>query len=256
MVFVGHGSPVNAFADNAWSRGFAAIGAGLPRPRAVLAISAHWYVRGTLLTSAARPETIHDFNGFPRYMYEIAYPAPGDPELAREAARLLADLGAEATERRGIDHGVWAVLLRMYPAADVPVVQLSVDRRLPPAEAIGAGRALASLRDEGVLILASGNVTHNLGDALRRGALDDTETPPWARRFDEAAARALEARDDGALAALWPGTDDGLASHPTPEHWAPLLYAYGAADEADRVSFPVTGFDFGSLSMRCAIFSP
>jgi 4,5-DOPA dioxygenase extradiol len=254
VVFVGHGSPINAFEDNEWSRGFAALGRGLPRPRAVLAISAHWYVDGSFLTAAQRPATIHDFGGFPRYMYEASYPAPGDPALARTAAALLAAHGAGTSEGRGLDHGAWTALCLMFPAADVPIVQLSVDQRLTPAEAMELGRALSPLRDDGVLVLGSGNVTHNLGDALRQAAAGKAETPTWARRFDDDVAHALEHRDGARLAALYPGTDDGRASHPTADHWLPLLYAYGATDERDRTAFPIAGFDFGSLSMRTAVF--
>jgi 4,5-DOPA dioxygenase extradiol len=176
VLFLGHGSPMNAIEDNAWSRAFRELGRDLPRPRAVLAISAHWYVAGTFLTGEERPRTIHDFGGFPRALYEVRYPAPGDPALASRVAGLL---GATAGLRDdwGLDHGAWSVLRHLFPAADVPVVQLSLDARVPPRGHLEMGRALAPLRDEGVLVLASGNVTHNLRMAFQAMAHGATEPP-------------------------------------------------------------------------------
>ena len=166
VLFVGHGSPMNAIEDNRWSRGFRSLGALLPRPRAIMSVSAHWYVEGTFTTASAHPETIHDFGGFPEALYRIQYPAPGDPALALRAASLAGAGRATTTEGWGLDHGTWSVLLHLWPAADVPVVQLSIDGRLPPDRHLAIGRALAPLRDEGVLILGSGNVTHNLRQAF------------------------------------------------------------------------------------------
>ena len=251
-LFVGHGSPINAIEDNVWSRAFRALGAALPRPRAVLCVSAHWCARGSFLTSNERPRTIHDFAGFPAPLYAVEYPAPGDPALARRAAALLGG-GARTTDEWGLDHGAWSVLLHLFPRADVPVVQLSVDLSLRPAEIVAAGRALAPLRDEGVMVLGSGNVTHNLRhafDSLRRG---ETAPPEWASSFDAAAARAVEARDldflEGALAG-----EAGRTAHPTPDHYLPLLYVVGAAADGERPTWPIVGFDMSSLSMRAALF--
>ncbi len=252
VLFVGHGSPMNAIEDNQWARGFRDLARALPRPRAVLAVSAHWYVEGTFTTASARPETIHDFGGFPEALYRIQYPAPGDPALARRAAGLVGAGRATTTEGWGLDHGTWSVLLHVWPAADVPVVQLSIDGRLPPDRHLAIGRALAPLRDEGVLILGSGNVTHNLRQAFAAMRSGDRATPAWARDFDGEVARALSAHDTGALVRA-PTTEAGRMAHPTPDHYLPLLYVAGAAGPGDDVRFPITGFDLGSLSMRCAI---
>jgi 4,5-DOPA dioxygenase extradiol len=251
VLFAGHGSPMNAIEDNAWSRGHAALADLMPRPRAILAVSAHWESDGVFTTLDDPPATIHDFGGFPPELYAMRYPARGDRALAERVARLT---GGAAADGRGLDHGTWAVLHRMYPAADVPVVQLSLDVRATPAGHLAIGRALAPLRDEGVLILASGNLTHDLRDAFSRMRRGDATTPGWATRFDADAARALEARDEAWLVRAL-DTPDGDRAHPTPEHWLPILYAFGASDREDAVSFPVTGFDLGSLSMRCALFA-
>jgi 4,5-DOPA dioxygenase extradiol len=249
VLFVGHGSPMNAVEDNRWSRAFQGLAATLPRPRAVLSVSAHWYGPGTALTGQARPPTIHDFGGFPPELYAMQYPAPGDPDLARQVAGLLGSVAASVRTDWGLDHGTWCVLRHLLPAADVPVVQLSLDEDLPPAGHLLLGRALAPLRDQGVLLLGSGNVTHNLRDAFGRMGRGDVQTPDWAAAFDADVARAATQHDADWLARA-AGTDDGRRSHPTPDHWLPLLYAAGAADGGDAVSFPVTGFDLGSLSMR------
>ena len=253
VAFVGHGSPMNAISDNDWSRGFHALGAALPTPAAIVAISAHWYLPATLITGDERPRTIHDFGGFPRALYEIQYPARGDVRLAERIRGLLADRRARLSEEWGLDHGTWSVLHHMRPAADVPVVQVSIDRRLAPAEHLAIGRALAPLRDDGVLILASGNVTHNLGHAMRALHRGDATTPEWAAGFDRDVATALGQRDHAFLTHALE-RDAGRLSHPSPDHYLPLLYAAGASDADDSVRFPVTGFDLGSLSMRSAVF--
>jgi 4,5-DOPA dioxygenase extradiol len=252
VLFLGHGSPMNAIEDNPWSRALRALARDLPRPRAILAVSAHWYVRGTFATSSEKPETIHDFGGFPDELYRVQYPAPGDPALARRVIGLVGDQRASLSTEWGLDHGTWSVLVHLRPAADCPVVQLSIDGRLAPAGHLAIGRALAPLRDEGVLILGSGNVTHNLGHAFAAWRRGDRATPDWARAFDEEAAGALAARDPERLARVL-GTEEGRLSHPTPDHYLPLLYAAGAAGD-DPVRFPITGFDMGSLSMRSVVF--
>ena len=252
VVFVGHGSPIHALAPSEWSRGFEQLAAGLPRPRAIVAISAHWFVNGTYVTGTERPRTIHDFGGFPRPLYEIEYGAPGNLDLARRVRGMLGR-GVALDEEWGFDHGSWTALKWMYPEADIPVIQLSIDRRLTPQQHVELGRGLAELRGEGILILGSGNITHNLRDAFGRG-LGAGGSPEWATRFDSTVSAALTQRDESALVELWPNTDDGRRAHPSPDHWFPLLYAYGATDDADEVSFPVEGFDYGSLSMRSVRF--
>jgi 4,5-DOPA dioxygenase extradiol len=253
VVFVGHGSPMNAITDNTWSRGFRELGRQLPRPRAILAVSAHWFVGGTFLTDQERPETIHDFGGFPRELHEVSYPAPGDPVLAEAVSRLLASHGAATRSDWGLDHGTWSVLVHTQPGADCPVVQLSIDARLPPAEHIAIGRALRPLRNEGVLILGSGNVVHNLRDAFTNMRSGRDQTPAWASDFDAQMASALSARDEARLSMA---LDDelGRTAHPTPDHYLPLLYTLGASTDEDVVSFPINGFDLGSISMRSVVF--
>jgi len=258
VLFVGHGSPMNAIEDNAWSRAFGTLAGLLPRPRAVLAVSAHWFVPATLTTVNDRPETIHDFYGFPDELYAVEYPAPGDPALARRISALLgkdragSGAGAAPTEDWGLDHGTWSVLRHLFPAADVPVVQLSIHAGLAPADHLALGAALKPLRDDGVLVIGSGNLTHNLGHAMRAWSRGARATPAWATAFDEAAAAAIGRRDTGWLIDAL-NTREGKLAHPTPDHWLPALYAAGAADERDAVRFPVTGFDYTSLSMRAVL---
>jgi 4,5-DOPA dioxygenase extradiol len=253
VLFIGHGSPMNAIEDNEWSRGFQRIATMLPRPRAVLSVSAHWFVPGTFTTGNDRPETIHDFGGFPQALFDIQYPAPGDPELARRVATLLASASATVRTDWGLDHGTWTVLRYLYPDASLPVVQLSLDHRASPATHLALGRALAPLRQEGVLIIGSGNVTHNLRHAMQSMRAGDRSLPDWASSFDADVARALEQHDGDALGRLLE-TDAGRLSHPSPDHYLPVLYVAGAASASDAVRFPVTGFDLGSLSMRSAIY--
>jgi 4,5-DOPA dioxygenase extradiol len=252
VLFVGHGSPMNAIEDNQWSRGFTRLAGLLPDPKAVLSVSAHWYVPGTFLTGNEHPRTIHDFGGFPPELYQEQYPAPGSVELARRVAKLVGE-GASLRTDWGLDHGTWSVLKYLRPEADVPVVQLSIDARLRPKAHLAIGRTLAPLRDEGVLILGSGNVTHNLRHAFASWQSGDTDTPSWAQAFDADVARAAGQHDGEALAAL-AESDAGRISHPTPDHYFPLLYAAGAADERDQVKFPLTGFDMASLSMRSVLW--
>lgn len=252
VAFVGHGSPMNAIEDNEWSRGFRELGERLPRPSAILAISAHWYIRGTAVTGNEVQETIHDFGGFPAPLYEMQYPAKGDPVLAQSVVDLLGADVASVKDDWGLDHGTWSVLCHMRPAADCPVLQISIDARVDAARHVEIGRALAPLRDDGVLILGSGNVVHNLGDAFGRMRSGDSATPAWASEFDEIVTSSLRAHDASGLARLLESAE-GRKAHPTPDHYIPILYAAGAGGD-DEVSFPITGFDLGSISMRSVIF--
>lgn len=248
VLFAGHGSPMNALADNGFTRALTALGRALPRPKAVIAVSAHWYGDGLKVQASAHPKTIHDFGGFPRELYEIEYPAPGDPALARALGDALAPQGAILTEDWGLDHGAWSVLRHLFPKADVPVVQLSIDRRRSFEEHDGLGQKLAAFRAQGVLILGSGGITHNLGKLQAPGA----ETPAWAGDFDRAVATAIEGDDREAL--VEPARLPGAAlSVPTPDHYLPLVYARAAA-AGDKASFPVTGFEHGSLSLRSVLW--
>lgn len=243
---------MNAIEDNPWSRGFRALGLRLPTPTAILSISAHWYVPGTFLTGDEQPKTIHDFGGFPDALFAMQYPARGDVALARRVAQLVGDR-ASLSAQWGLDHGTWSVLHHLRPAADVPVVQLSIDLRLPPQDHLAIGKRLAPLRTEGVLIIGSGNITHNLRDAFRNMHAGTTSTPQWAARFDAEAAQALSQHDNDLLARAV-DSEHGRMSHPTLDHYLPLLYASGAADPRDAVTFPIEGFDAGSLSMRSVLF--
>jgi 4,5-DOPA dioxygenase extradiol len=254
VLFVGHGSPMNSVLDNAWSRGFAGLAQRVPEPRAILAVSAHWFVDGTFLTADSQPRTIHDFGGFPQALYEIRYPAPGQPELATRIRHLLGEQRAALSGEWGLDHGTWSVLHWMYPEARIPVLQLSIHKRLSVQQHLALASSLSELRHEGVLILASGNITHNLRDAIGRMHAAAPATPDWAQRFDQTIADVLAQRDTRKLLTLWPGSSDGQLSHPSPDHYLPLLYAYGATDAEDRASFPIEGFDLGSLSMRSVLF--
>jgi len=240
-LFVSHGSPLEAVEDDPWSRALAAWAAKRPKPRAAVVVSAHW--EGPLAaTSSPNPKTIHDFSGFPRELYEIQYPAPGDPALAREVARRL---GADLDPRRGLDHGAWVPMRHLYPNADVPVVQVS----LPPGgDVLAMGRALADLRNDGVLLVGSGGAVHNLGDL--DWAKPDGAPEPWAAGFDVWAAERAAAID-GASLARWEslGPEAGRA-HPTHEHWRPILFAVGAALPEDRVETLYQGFRYGTLSLR------
>ena len=244
-LFVGHGSPMHAIQDGVWPRAWAKLGRDLPRQRAILCISAHWYVPGSFVCALEQPPTIHDFGGFPPELYEIQYPAPGSPELANRVAALT---GARAVRDWGLDHGTWSVLRHMYPKADVPVVQLSIDSRLRPNQHLELGAKLKPLAAEGVLVMGSGNITHNLRDAFKAMQTSETATPKWASDFDREAAEALDRNDHQHLAEML-NTPNGQQNHPTPDHYIPLLYA--AAASQNKPTYPAKGFDLSSLSMRC-----
>lgn len=246
-IFFGHGNPMNALARNEYTEGWAAVGAGMERPRAVLCVSAHWYVPGTAVTATPAPRTIHDFGGFPRELYEVKYPAPGSPELAGRVRELLAPVGVGLDTRWGLDHGTWSVLCHVFPDADVPVVQLAIDETLPAAAHYELGRRLAPLRDEGVLVVGSGNVVHNLhAYAWGRQRVEPLE---WAVRFEARARELLLAGEHEPLVNYESLGRDALLSVPTPEHYLPLLYVIATRREGDEVTFPVEGFDGGSVSM-------
>jgi 4,5-DOPA dioxygenase extradiol len=253
VLFLSHGSPMNAILDNSFSRELRTLGEVLPEYSAVLAISAHWYVSGTYLTGEAAPKTIHDFGGFPRELYEVEYPARGDSALAERVAAMLQARGATLRTDWGLDHGTWSMLRHVRPAADRPVVQLSIDHRLKPEEHLAIGKALAPLREQGVLIVGSGNATHNLRYAMTAMQRGDQSVPDWASAFDRDLAHAIEQRDEGFLVHAL-STDAGRMNHPSPDHYLPLLYAAGATSRDEAVSYPVGGFD-GSLSMRSVRWS-
>jgi 4,5-DOPA dioxygenase extradiol len=245
-AFIGHGSPMNALDHNRYTAAWAAFGAGAPVPRAVLVVSAHWYINAAAVTSMEAPRTIHDFFGFPDELFALEYPAPGDPALAAEVVAVAAPIwvGLDA-DSWGLDHGTWSVLLHAVPGATIPVLQLSIDATKPFADHVALGAALAPLRERGVLIVGSGNAVHNLRlvDFDRPDAAED-----WNRRFDEAVADVMTS-DPGGAARLGEHPDFAIA-HPTPDHFIPLLYVAGLAAAAGQTaSVLVDGYAYGSLSM-------
>jgi 4,5-DOPA dioxygenase extradiol len=246
-VFVGHGNPMNALARNGWTEAWAGLAASMPRPRAILAVSAHWYLPGTRVTANARPPTIHDFGGFPRALYDVQYPASGAPELARSVQRLLAPTPVVLDDSWGLDHGTWSVLVHVIPDASVPVIQLALDETAPAEAHLQLARRLRPLRDEGVLVLGSGNVVHNL-HAYAWGR-HPVAPHDWAVRFEARLRALLAARDVDAVAAYERMGEEAALAAPTPEHFLPLLYVLALLDGDEPITFPVEGFDGGSVSM-------
>ena len=246
-IFLGHGNPMNALQRNDYTQAWAAIGARIPRPKAVLAVSAHWYVPGTRVTAMQAPRTIHDFAGFPTELYQVTYPAPGDPALADRLRGVLSPTFVGLDEQWGLDHGTWAVLRHVFPRADVAVVQLSIDATQPAQFHYGLGKRLAPLRDDGVLVVGSGNLVHNLHAYAWGG--HPVEAFDWAVRFEERVRQLLLAGDDSPLVAYQTLGHDALLSVPTPDHYLPLMYVIALRRPGEQISFPVEGVDGGSVSM-------
>jgi len=248
-IFFGHGSPMIALENNATSALWAELGGAMPPPKAILAISAHWETRGTAVTAMDRPRTIHDFGAsFPEALFDARYPAPGDPALARRVTDLLAPTVVVMDEGQwGLDHGVWTVLCKIFPAADVPVVQLSLDVGLSPAQHFELGRRLAPLRDEGVLIMGSGNIVHNLR-VMDRNAQGGPGFD-WARRFMDEIRAAIEADEPERVVGFEGLGRDAALSTPTPEHLWPLLYVLGARRPRERARIVNDHIEYGSLAM-------
>ena len=245
-AFFGHGNPMNALEVNRYTSSWRAFGQAVPRPRAVLVVSAHWYINATAVTAMPRPRTIHDFYGFPQELFDVQYPAPGLPELAEEIQDVVKPtwVGADV-DSWGIDHGTWSVLVHAFPDASIPVVQLSINADKPLDYHLELGAKLAPLRERGVLVVASGNVVHNLG-GMNRDLVD--EGYEWAQRFDSSAKEQMLA-DPTAVASL-DAHRDYRSAVPTPDHFIPLLYLAGLASKAsDGVDVLVDGYAYGSLSM-------
>jgi 4,5-DOPA dioxygenase extradiol len=248
VLFFGHGNPMNAIAENPYAPRWGEIGRAIGKPKAVLAISAHWYVEYSAVTAMERPRTIHDFGGFPRALYEVQYPAPGDPALASRVQALLApQTPVELDTQWGLDHGTWSVLTHVFPDAEVPVVQLSIDETQPPLFHYELGKRLAPLRDEGVLIIASGNIVHNLHTFA--WGRHPVEAFQWATNFEARVRELLLERRHEPLIDYESLGRDALLSVPTPDHYLPLLYVLGATIPGDTIAFPVEGVDGGSISM-------
>jgi 4,5-DOPA dioxygenase extradiol len=249
VVFFGHGSPMNTLERNKYTESWRALGESIPQPKAILCVSAHWYTEGTAVTAMEKPKTIHDFYGFPQALFDVQYPAPGDPRLAGRVRGLLEPVDVQLDESWGLDHGTWSVLKHAYPDAKIPVVQLSIDGTKPPAFHYEIGKRLAPLRDEGVLVAGSGNVVHNLRLMKRGGgpAFD------WAVRFNEKVREALASRDHRALIEFERLAEDARLAVPTPEHYLPLLYIAALQREDEPMSLVVDGYEMGSLSMLTAV---
>lgn len=251
-LFLGHGNPMHAIQENRYTDVWRQLGEQLPRPKAILVISAHWVTRGTAVTAMSHPRTIHDFGQFPQALFDMQYPAAGDPPLAEKVKQQLGASNIKLDHQWGLDHGTWGVLVKMYPKADIPVVQLSLDAALSPEEHYQLGQQLSSLRDEGVLLLASGNTVHNLSMARwgKEGGIYS-----WAEDFDQRVQEALGSATGDSHHPLvdymqFPGAQ---LANPTPEHFLPLLYILGAARADDQITVPVTGMDMGSISMTSVL---
>ena len=244
-LFVGHGSPTNAIEDNEFSRSWAEAGSALPRPRAILCVSAHWETQGTYVTAMRKPKTIHDFYGFPQALFEMQYPAPGSQELARLVCASIHETEVRLDQEWGLDHGAWSVLSRMFPAADIPVVQLSLDRGREAEAHYELARSLRALRKRGVLILGSGNIVHNLGRLVWQDTAYD-----WAVEFDERVKRLIASGDHDAIIQYQRLGQAARLAVPTNEHFLPLLYILALQDGEDEVGFFADKVTLGSMSMR------
>lgn len=249
VLFVGHGSPMNAIEENEFAAGWREMGSKLPRPAAILCVSAHWQSKGTKVTTMEKPETIHDFGGFPRELYEVQYPAPGSPELARTTATTVHDRVIELDKTWGLDHGAWSVIRRMYPAADIPVVELSLDYHLTPQQHYDLAREIAPLRRKGVLIIGSGNMVHNLGLV----AWDHVNTPgyayDWAIEADAAIKKSILGGDHAPLINYQAQGRAFRLAIPTPEHFIPLLYSLALQEKDEPVELFNDKPVGGSLTM-------
>lgn len=253
-LFIGHGSPMIALEDNEVTRCWSGIAREIERPRAILAVSAHWLTRGTAVTAMRQPRTIHDFGAFPQALFDVQYPARGSPELADEVRDLLGTIRVDVAmdAEWGLDHGTWSVLVHMFPDADIPVVQLGMDVAASPAQHFAIGRALRPLRDAGVLILGTGNIVHNLG--LMNWEHPDVAPYPWAARFNDHVLRAIrEDKPRRVIDFAKLGQDAALAV-PTPDHFWPLLYVLGSRHEDEAARLDPDFIHHGSLSMTSIRF--
>lgn len=245
--FIGHGNPMNALSLNDYTEGWASIRQSIPRPKAILCVSAHYYIPFCMVTSSPMPPTIHDFSGFPKELNQVEYPAQGSPDLARRVQKMLKPVRVMLDENWGLDHGTWSVLKHIFPQAEIPVVQLSIDETQPPAFHYEMGKRLKPLREEGVLVIGSGNLVHNLAAY----AWSDRHRTPfdWAVRFENSAREMLIKGEFNPLVDYKSFGEDALLSVPTPDHYLPFIYILGLRRETDPVNFPVQGFDGGSVSM-------
>ncbi|MFN3342376.1 MAG: 4,5-DOPA dioxygenase extradiol [Flavobacteriales bacterium] len=249
VLFIGHGSPMNAIEDNEFSRGWKSLAGKLPAPTAIVVISAHWETLGTKITTMEKPRTIHDFGGFPEKLFQQIYPAPGQPKLAAEIIDTVKSTAILPDEQWGLDHGTWSILLPMFPKADIPVIQLSLDRSKGPSYHFELAKELRSLRKKGVLIIGSGNIVHNLGRILWEDKAYD-----WAIEFDSKIKMAIDTNDSKTLINYTSLGKAALLSVPSNEHYLPLLYAAGLRDEKDKVSYFNDKTTMGAISMRSVMY--
>ncbi len=235
---------MNALETNRYTNAWRDLGRSLPEPRAILSVSAHWYTRGTAITAMASPKTIHDFGGFPQALFDVRYPAPGSPDIAQHVVKLLTPSHVTLDHSWGLDHGTWSVLIHMYPQANIPVLQLSIDATQPAQFHFELGQRLRALRDEGIMIFGNGNVVHNLRMMQNRSA-----PPAWATRFNDYIRDALLRGDNAAVIDYERTGDAATFSVPTPEHFLPLLYVLGARDEHEQFKVVIDGVELGAISM-------
>lgn len=246
VLFFGHGSPMNALEINRYTEAWRHMGTAVPKPKSILAVSAHWYTRGTAVTAMPRPRTIHDFGGFPQALFDMKYPAPGDPSLAAQVQKLLKPIEVQLDQSWGLDHGTWSVLIHAFPQADIPIVQLSIDARQTARFHYELAKKLAPLREENILIVGCGNVVHNLDQMQWR---EDAKAHDWALRFNARVRACLSAHDHEALIDYLNGDEDARLSVPTPEHYLPLLYVIALQQADENISFSVDGIEYASISM-------
>jgi 4,5-DOPA dioxygenase extradiol len=244
-AFIGHGTPMNALESNLHTDSWRAFAASIPKPKAILVISAHWYTRGVGVTAMKTPKTIHDFGGFPQALFDMQYPAPGDPAVAQRVQELLKPV-ARLDQNWGLDHGTWSILIHMFPEADIPVLQLSIDGTQPAQYHYDIGKQLRPLRDEGVLILGSGNVVHNLG-VMRRS--DQAPAYDWAVSFNDFVRNQIQNRNHAPLIQYELQGEAARLSIPTSEHYLPALYILGLQRDEDQASILTDGIDLSSISM-------
>lgn len=249
VIFVGHGSPMNAIESNTFSENWKKLGESLQKPLAILSVSAHWLTSGsTKVTAMKKPPTIHDFGGFPRELYQMEYPAPGSPEFAEQTISLLRESHTFADHSWGLDHGTWSVLVNLFPEANVPVYQLSIDYSKAPEYHFELVKALRILRSKGVLLMGSGNIVHNLSRLSMNG-----ESPSWSLEFDERVKKYIDQGDFRSVVDFLSWGNISKLAHPSHDHFLPLLYSLGMASPTDEVKYFNEGFDLGSISMRSLI---
>ncbi len=251
VLFVGHGNPMNALWDNPFTQSLKKLGEGInyiEKPKAILMVSAHWLTNGTFVQASAAPETIHDFGGFPKELFDIKYPAPGSPEFAKQVTSLITH--AKTTEEWGLDHGTWTILKHIYPAADIPVFQLSIDYSKPLQYHFDLAKQLCILRERGVLIIGSGNIVHNLRLSFEKFSINDSKPYDWAVEFDEWIKAKINDRNFADIIAFEKAGTSASLSVPTPDHYIPLLYSIALAEPNEKIEHTYEEVSFGGMSMR------